>query len=154
MAAGVDQLRPRRLRHGTASPVAAGAGAALPHRLDTLLHDSWEGFKSLVDVRRSDQPPRLGLGDIYGLRQDLRLQLDAARFALLRRDRDLYRTSLDTAASWLKTFFDTTAPEVHLYQDDLARLRAADPAPPLPDLGPTLKALRGLLDAKPAGTAP
>jgi uroporphyrin-3 C-methyltransferase len=151
MASGVNQLplRPQRSVPRAVQPTTPVERVPGPRNLDTLLRDGWEGLKSLVKIRRNDQPQtaRRGPQSLYNLRQNLRLQLDMARFALLRRDVDLYATRLDAAQTWLTSFFDSERPEVRLYLQELARLRSARLRPDLPDLGPTLAALRARLDA-------
>jgi uroporphyrin-3 C-methyltransferase len=150
MASGVEHL-PLRSRRTPPSPGAESERPAgqRPRSLQTLLEDGLEGFRSLVRVRRDDRagPALPGEDQHYALYQNLRLQLDSARFGLLRRDRSLYASSLDTAEAWLQTFFRIDAPETQLYLTDLAELRAVNVAPDLPDLAPTLDALQAELNA-------
>ncbi len=116
--------------------------------LDSLLRDGLNGLQSLVRINPPQRAPALPKGpeDSYAVRQNLRLQLDAARFALLRGDRELYDSSLDTARTWIGTFFKTDAPETQLYLDDVAQLRSSPIHPTFPDLAPTLELLRAALD--------
>jgi uroporphyrin-3 C-methyltransferase len=152
LAAGVDGLA---LRVQNVAPNQAASSEPPSERrsseersLDSLWRDSLEGLKSLVRIRRND-----GMGGAlipgedqhYQVRQNLRLQLDAARFGLLRADAELYRSSLETAKVWLQTFFKQDSSATERYLEALARLMEADVHPEFPDLSPTLQALRQLL---------
>jgi uroporphyrin-3 C-methyltransferase len=136
------------------APAQAPADSA-ERSLDSLWQHGLNGLKSLVQIRRHD-----GLGGImlpgedqhYQVRQNLRLQLDSARFGLLRADPELYASSLDTAKVWLETFFKRDSAETQRYLKVLDQLRGAEVDPPLPDISATLQALRALLE-KEAGEA-
>jgi uroporphyrin-3 C-methyltransferase len=126
-----------------------------------MLHDLWEDIKGLVVIKhrgRADRP-LLAPDEHYFLYQNLRLQLEAARIALLRRDSRSYRDGLRQAREWIGQYFDDQAPAVAATLDELTRLQQVDIAPPLPDISASLDTLEGWLaqrkQEKPAGaTAP
>ncbi len=149
MLTGIDRLPLRTPGFKPATkPPPDDEAVQSQRQLDSLLRDGLSGLKSLVRINPPQRAPALPQGpeDSYAVRQNLRLQLDSARFALLRGDRDLYDSSLDTARSWINAFFKAEAPETRLYLDDIAELRAAAIHPRFPDLGPTLELLRAGLD--------
>jgi uroporphyrin-3 C-methyltransferase len=109
-----------------------------------VLRDGWEGFRSLVVIRRHDQPVAALLPPEQGiyLTHHLRLEIEAARLALLRADPALYRASLANAAGLLATWFDPADPAVASLAHALGRLGALDVRPALPDVSGSLRALR------------
>ncbi len=149
MLAGIDRLPLKTPSYQSAKPAQTGEPVTDSQRdLDSLLRDGLSELKSLVRINPPQRAPSLPQGpeDSYAVRQNLRLQLDSARFALLRGDRELYDSSLDTARTWIGTFFKAGAPETSLYLEDIAELRAARIHPEYPDIGPTLELLRAGLD--------
>lgn len=111
---------------------------------DQLLEDSLRGLKSLVIVRRHDKPvsAMLSPDQQYFVKQNLQFQLETARFAMLRGDEVLYRESLDSAVSWLETYFDQRDSGVQQLQHRLRELAGIDIAPALPDISASLRLLR------------
>ena len=105
---------------------------------------AWREVKQLVEVRRNDQPvePMLAPELEYFLYQNLRLQLDAARLALLRGEAPLYAESLRSARDWAATYFDQEHASTQAMVAELDRLLKTDIAPPLPELGEALRELR------------
>ncbi|MCU0971505.1 MAG: uroporphyrinogen-III C-methyltransferase [Gammaproteobacteria bacterium] len=140
---------------------AASSGTALADEGDEsawrrVLRDGWEGFRSLVVIRRHDQPVAALLPpeqSVY-LTHHLRLEIEAARLALLRADPALYRASLANAASLLATWFDPADPAVASLAQSLGRLGSVDVRPALPDITPALRALRAREQRNPAAEAP
>jgi uroporphyrin-3 C-methyltransferase len=106
----------------------------------------WSDIKGLVTIRRLSQsvtpllPPEQG----FFLRQNLALKLEAARVALLQREPATYQGALSEAQGWMSRYFDASAPAVRSALDNLARLREANIAPTLPDIGDSLRQLRRL----------
>jgi len=108
------------------------------------LEVAWEEVKGLVEVRRNDEPVKAMLAPEleYFLYQNLRLQLDAARLALLRGEAPLYAESLRSARDWAATYFDQENASTQATVAELDRLLAVDIAPPLPEVGGALRAMR------------
>lgn len=112
-----------------------------------VLHDFWEKLKSLVVIKRRSEAerPLLAPDERYFLQQNLRLELESARLALLRRDGKLYQNSLGDAQQWITKYFDQGAPATTGALKELARLQHIDIAPKLPDISESLNALQSWL---------
>lgn len=107
----------------------------------------WSEIKSLVVIRRNDQAalPLSHPDQHFFLQHNLRLTLETARLALLRRDTATFRTSLATARDWLARHYEQDT-AVKAAQETLATLEKVELAPPLPDAAPALKNLRVWLE--------
>jgi len=110
----------------------------------TLLEDSWQGFKSIMVIRHHGQPVSAMLppDQQYFVYQNLRLQLEAARTALLQRDQALYDASLATARQWLGEFFDPDDGATRAMQQAIEKLGGVQVRPELPDISRSLMALQ------------
>jgi uroporphyrin-3 C-methyltransferase len=71
------------------------------------LEDIWQQMRSLVVIRhdQTGEAAVLVPEQRYFLYQNLRLQLESARLALLNADNDNYQHSLQTAIDWLQQYF-------------------------------------------------
>ena len=151
MQTGINRLplKSPDYKSGNAKPPNDPEAEDSQRDLDNLLREGLSGLQSprMTSTQRAPTLPK-GPQDSYSVRQNLRLQLDAARFALLRGDRELYEASLDTARTWLTTFFRAESPETGLYLHDWTSLQTAPIEPEFPDLTPTLEMLRAKLDSK------
>jgi uroporphyrin-3 C-methyltransferase len=69
--------------------------------------DIWQQMRSLVVIRHDETGEAAVLvpEQRYFLYQNLRLQLESARLALLNADSNSYQHSLQTAVSWLEKYF-------------------------------------------------
>ena len=72
-----------------------------------MLNDFWERLKALVVIKHRGEGDRalLAPDERYFLRQNLRLTLEEARIALLRRDKATYQQTLRSAQQWLALYF-------------------------------------------------
>jgi uroporphyrin-3 C-methyltransferase len=104
----------------------------------------WSSVSGLFRLREHAQAvqPMLPPDSEYFLRENLRLQLVAARLALLRGDRGQYRAALHTALAWLGDYFDASDAGVGRLKERLEQLAAVDIDPPLPDVSGSLRVLR------------
>jgi uroporphyrin-3 C-methyltransferase len=104
----------------------------------------WSSLSGLFRIREHDKPvsPMLPPEREYFLRENLRLQLSAARLALLRDDNVQYRATLTTAADWLEAYFSAQDARVNELREQLEQLSAIDVAPQLPDISASLRLLR------------
>ncbi len=129
---------------GEAPSEAAEDGAPAAEGWRELPSVLWRELKQLVVVRRNDQPvaPMLAPDQQYFLYENLRLQFDTARLALLRQEPGAYRAALDRAAEWLRTQFDPEAPGTRAMLEAVARLKAVDIRPELPEIAGSLRRLR------------
>ncbi len=114
---------------------------------DTLRADLWQGAKSLLEIRRHDraEPMLLPPEQLYFLKQNLRLQLEAARLALLHRDAKAYLDGLENAEQWLREFFDPGQKGVEGLLNEISALKQVDIRPQLPDISGSLRALHAQL---------
>ncbi len=138
------------VRHAGPAPREGGeSGAARPPAQDwkSLLRDLWEELKGLVVIRHEQVTDAALLAPerVDFLYQNLRLELEAARLAVLRRDTANLRRSLATAEDILQRFFDPASPAVQELERRLAGMRRQELAPPLPDLSRSRSALREYL---------
>ena len=104
----------------------------------------WQDLKSLVRIRRVDQPaePLLPPQEEVNLRQNLRLKLEQVKLSLLRGETPLYRQQLATAGEWLTAYFDREASAVQAMQQNLEQLGKVELRPELPDISLSLRLLR------------
>ncbi len=112
--------------------------------MDTLLQDSWEGFKSVMVIRHRDKPVSAMLPpeQHYFVYQNLQLQLEAARLAMLRGDQGLYDSSLKSVIEWLKKFFDGEQAASQAVIAELQKLASLPVQSQLPDISASLRLLR------------
>jgi uroporphyrin-III C-methyltransferase len=141
----VDQL-PLANAPPKTSSTSAPSNATTPATRDwhVALDAAWQSLKRLVVVRRDSQPvqPMLAPEQEYFLRQNLRLQLEAARVALLRDDPGSFKAGLDSATSWLKQYFDTSDKSVSSAIDALHDMTKLNIRPTLPAIDESLRLLR------------
>ncbi len=74
-----------------------------------LARNLWQEIKSLLVISRTDKNNATFLApqERYFLYQNLRLQLEAARLALLSRDDGQFRDSVNACVDWLNEYFDS-----------------------------------------------
>lgn len=116
----------------------------------------WSVVSDLFRIREHDKPvsPMLPPEREYFLRENLRLQLSAARLALLRDDNVQYQAALSTARHWLDEYFSASDAQVKEMQAQLERLSAVDVTPTLPDVSASLRLLRQRLKLSERQSAP
>ncbi len=124
-----------------AEPVTAQSA-----RNESFWTTAWRELKSLVVIRRTDQttPPLAQPEQRFFLRHNLRLTLETAQLALLRRDNQAFRANISIARNWLGRYFaQNTATQ--LAQESLAKIEKINLAPTLPDTTGSLKTLQAWL---------
>lgn len=104
----------------------------------------WAALSELFHLREHDKPvtPMLPPEREYFLRENLRLQLSAARLALLRDDEAQYRTALNASQDWLTKYFSEEDSEVKELRSKIAGLVDVNIRPDLPSLSGSLRLLR------------
>jgi len=72
-----------------------------------VIADIWRQLRSLVVIRQQEDAPAAVLmpEQRYFLYQNLRLQLETARFAALSGNQRMFEQSLQSASSWLEQYF-------------------------------------------------
>lgn len=120
---------------------------------ETLLQGLWAELKTLVSIRHRDETmvPLLPPAQQYFLYQNLRLELEAARLSVLRRDARDFHASLGTARNWIKRYFDVHAVATTTLLEALDALEQTDIAPPLPELSSLQALLHDVIKSE-AGT--
>jgi len=141
----VKALKMVGLSYTPAKPTPGDSPAESGERsVETLLKDGWEGFKSVMVIRHRDKPVSAMLPpeQQFFVYQNLQLQLEAARLALLKGDQQLYGSSLEQAATWIGEFFDIDATATQAAQQEISALQSVDVDPRLPDISRSLVALQ------------
>lgn len=122
---------------------------ATGNKWQQLARSLWQELKSLVVISRTDDNTAALLAppERYFLYQNLRLQLETGRMALLLRDEDQYRLSLAACKEWLNEYFDTGDARVHNALASLDNAQAVDFYASVPSIDGTLKAFDEYLAA-------
>ena len=104
----------------------------------------WRDIRSLVVIRQHDEPiqPLLAPEQRFFLTQNLQLQLEQARLALLNGQTRVYQERLQQARQWLESYFDTGHNATRQIIEQLRELAEQKIHPPLPDISDTHQALR------------
>ncbi len=139
-----------------------GALDELPLRLPEYLaqggqqeETSGQGFwavlkaklESYLQLRRFDGSlkPLLAPEEGVYLELNLRLMLERAQLAALRRDQVIYTQSLATAQQWIESYLEPESAVVQRVQEELQDLGEVSLDRPLPDISGSLNALNGVL---------
>lgn len=124
-------------------PPAAEAPAAAATGWRGLLLAVWQSLRSLVEVRDAAEAadPLLNPAHAALARQQLALDLSAARIAVLLREAGGLRAALDPAITQLERHFDGGDPAVRAALTRLREIAGLDIAPALPSLARSLDAL-------------
>ncbi|MCH5049109.1 uroporphyrinogen-III C-methyltransferase [Pectobacterium aquaticum] len=89
------------------------------------LSKSWHNFLAdFITIRRRDsaaEPLLAPNQDVY-LRENIRSRLLVAAQAIPRHQNEVYKQSLETAATWVRAYFDTTDPTTQAFLDQLDAL--------------------------------
>ncbi len=103
-----------------------------------------EAIRKLVTIREHDQPvrPMMQPGSETFLRQNLRIQVEAARLALLREDPVFYKQAINTASEWLTQYYAVEDADVQISLEQLQELGSVQIRPEMPDISNSLRMLR------------
>ncbi len=103
-----------------------------------------DAMSGLVKVTPPDQAKlALVLPDAeYFLRNNLALQLQSARLALLRGEQAIFEQTLDDTSALLDTYFDTSSAQVQSAQLTIAEIRENVFTASVPDISESLRLLR------------
>ncbi len=137
-------------REATAAPVAQQASAA-DEQAPAADNQWWAVLKRelsrMVRVRHFEGAvkPLLAPDEAVYLEQNLRLMLERAQLAAVRREQMVYEESLNTAIDWIHQYLNTAKPAVQRMLDELDALQQLNLAQPLPDISGSLNALKEVL---------
>ncbi len=114
------------------------------------LSKAWAVMRELVDVRRTDKriEPLLKPEEQQLLVQNIQLQLQTARIAVMQRDSKLYKDSLKTAADWINNAYDLDADITRSTLEQINTLAALELSPQLPDISASLRLLRNMSETR------
>lgn len=151
ISADVDALPLAYLARPAVRPEAAKAAVAQASRWQR----TWQEFKDLVRIEHVEQPAPVLLSpeQSYFLRENLKLRLQGARFAVASRDNNAFRTDLQAAKTWLQRYFDQSAPSAQSALQAIEKMLASSLEISVPDIQSTLTAIHDLRIAREKGTA-
>ena len=139
LAARAQQLP---LNTGASEPQPAPPQPDPQPRWRQLAGNIWQELKSLIVITRDSgqSAALLAPSERFFLHRNLRLQLEAARLALLARDQSQYRASIEAATDWLREFFEPDDAGVRSALEILQDAAALELNRPRPSLEATLSA--------------
>lgn len=130
---------------------------------DRLSEAVWNQFKDIVVIRhqRTEAPPLIAPENEFFLRQNLRLELETLRAALLRGDAQTFQDSYNQVRDWTERYFDVDDPKAVAFLAELQGLQAVQFNPYIPDLTGLRKAFQDFITQRspiramrPASAAP
>jgi len=132
ITSGVPDIK-NRVKPAATATVSADADRSWWERGSEAV---WNQFKDIVVIRRvrSEAAPLIAMEEEFFLRQNLRLELESLRTALLRGDAGAYRDSYDLVDQWTQKFFDTEDKQVAAFVAELKALQTVEFNPYIPDL--------------------
>ena len=109
-----------------------------------MLDRVWTEMRTLVVITRNDQPvmPLIPADQRSYLYQNVELQLESARLAMLQADQKVWQASLSYSRNWLFDYFDHQMPSVKSSVELLRELEKINVAPALPDISASLRELK------------
>ena len=138
-------VRPREEAVAVAGPASEAAAT-----WREMLKDVWREIRGLVRIQRfdRDEPVLLAPGQVFFLRENLKLRLLNARLALLSRDQWTFRNELKAAQVLLERHFDAQNKSVQTAVGSLRQLAAGELVIDLPSLNESLSAIRSFKMAR------
>lgn len=105
---------------------------------------AWDRLRGVVVVRENGgvSAPLLPPEQAYFLQQNMRLQLESARLALLRGDQEAFQSSLGDVSAWATRYHDTEASSVRAFIDEVDLISVTNITVNVPDISSSLRALR------------
>jgi len=96
----------------------------------------WHDVQHLIVIRDHSKPvePLLAPDQRFFLTENLHLQLEQARLAMLSGNAAVYKERIDKAIAWVKQYFDQASPHTAATLAALDRLHDTNIAPALPDI--------------------
>ena len=112
-----------------------------------LLTEVWNELKSLVVITRTGNDARALLlpEEKYFLYQNLRLQLESARLAVLQRDTENFHASVEIVIDWIGEYFNETDAGLNNIVESLQEMKTLELRPALPDISSSLETLRAYI---------
>lgn len=144
LIAAVDQMPLSYQQRAADERVAQAAPPAQETTWQRLLREIWQEIRQLVRIENTGKAeiPLLPPNQEFFLRENLKLSLLSARLALLSRDEGSFRQGLKSSQLWTARYFDGKSSEARQMSDGLKKLAAANISIELPDISPSLQAVR------------
>jgi uroporphyrin-3 C-methyltransferase len=139
------------------APVTDMEATSTPVTTDTvvpawrrLLTGVWQEFRQMFVITRTGDGTRATLlpEESWYLYQNLRLQIETARLAVVRQDTQTLRTSLQQIDEWLRDYYETSNGEVDNILQTVQKMAAIELNPALPDVSSSLETLRAYIRAR------
>lgn len=117
---------------------------------ERMAENAWNQVKDIVVIRheRTHTQPLMTPKESFFLHQNLRLNLEAMRLALLRDDAVAYQESAQLVVAWLGQYFDQSDADVQQLTKDVQALAAVQLKPYVPDIHGTVKAFGEILSRR------
>ena len=127
-------------------------GLGWQDKLKQLPAMMWNELKTLLVINYDKQAGSAFIlpQQEYYLYQNLRLQLEHAKFAVLSRDNANLEASVDQILQWLNLHFDNEDAGVTNVMASLEQMKEVQLSPELPDITASLQSLRAFLEAQQA----
>lgn len=111
---------------------------------------AWGELKDIIIIRneRASGPPLIAVEEEYFLLQNLHLEMEAIRLALIQGNAESYQRSIDKAENWVKTYFDAAEAPVVAFLSGLDNLQAIKLNPYVPDITATLRAFQDVMQRR------
>ncbi|MBK8970964.1 MAG: uroporphyrinogen-III C-methyltransferase [Hahellaceae bacterium] len=137
----IEQMQKTKAEQASGQPVAL----TWQDRVNAAL----ERLEKYFVIRRTDEPvePLMAPDQIYYLQQNLRLMLEQAELALLDRNQALYESSLAKAERWIRKYFRTNDAVTKAMVNTLSTLKSEKVDAELPEIGGSLRVLKGLMES-------
>lgn len=144
LMATVDELPLVYQRRSSSDAAAQTAPPENETAWQKLLREIWQEAKQLVRIEDTGKAeiPLLPPDQEFFLRENLKLRLLSARLALLTRDQNSFKQELQTAQLWTTRYFDGKSAQSVRMQAGLKLLVASSINIELPDISPSLQAVR------------
>ncbi len=113
-------------------------------------HELWLELRKLIRIEDTHQKelPLLSPEQSFFMRENVKLRLLTAKLALMTHDQSGFRRELNTVQSWVSHYCDTTARDTQAVLEGVQRLLAAAISIDVPDISPTLDAVRNYRTAQ------
>ncbi|MDD2701416.1 MAG: uroporphyrinogen-III C-methyltransferase [Sideroxydans sp.] len=117
-------------------------------------HELWQELRQLIRIEDTHQQelPLLSPEQSFFLRENVKLRLLTAKLSLMTHDQAGFRRELKTVQQWLGRYCDSTARSTQQVLDEVKKLSAAAISVDVPDIGPTLDAVRNYRAAQERST--
>ena len=144
LIASVDKMPLAYQQHAAGEAVTPTIAPKDETAWQLLLREIWQEFRQLVRIENTgkDEIPLLTPSQELFLRENLKLHLLSARIALQSFDENTFKQELATAQHWTSRYFDGKSGETVRVLAALKRLATSDTKIELPDISPSVQAVR------------